>query len=128
MSMTNTGNTPVPTPFLSGKTYDSLKWVAQYGLPALGTLYFALATIWGLPDGEQVIGTITALDIFLGVVLGISTRSYNASGARYDGALVVDTSNPVKDTYSLEVSTPLNDVATKKEIVLKVQNMSAASQ
>jgi hypothetical protein len=116
-----------PTPFLSGKMYDSLKWVAQYGLPSLGTLYFALAAIWGLGYGEQVIGTITALDAFLGVILGLSTRSYIASGAKYDGALVIDTSHPLKDTYSLEVSTPLEKVATKNEIVLKVQNQSGAA-
>lgn len=62
---------------MSNKTYDILKWIAQYLLPALGTLYFALASIWGFPYGEQVVGTITALDTFLGVILGISTAEYN---------------------------------------------------
>ena len=46
-------------------------------LPALGTLYFALAGIWGFPYGEQIVGTITAIDTFLGVILGISTVQYN---------------------------------------------------
>lgn len=62
---------------MSNKTYDALKWVAMYLLPAAGTLYFALAGIWGLPCGEQVVGTITAVDTFLGVILGISTSQYN---------------------------------------------------
>lgn len=62
---------------MSDKVYDILKYVAQYFLPALGTLYFALAGIWGLPYGEQIVGTITAVDTFLGVLLGISTVSYN---------------------------------------------------
>lgn len=62
---------------LSNKAYDILKWVAQLALPAIGTLYFALAGIWGFPYGEQVVGTITAVDTFLGVVLGISTAQYN---------------------------------------------------
>lgn len=62
---------------MSNQVYDVLKWVAQYLLPAAGTLYFALASIWGLPFGEQVVGTITAVDTFLGVVLGISTAQYN---------------------------------------------------
>lgn len=61
----------------SNKTYDILKWIAMYLLPALGTLYFALAGIWGLPYGEQIVGTITAIDTFLGVLLGISTATYN---------------------------------------------------
>ena len=51
---------------MSNKTYDTLKWIAQYLLPAAGTLYFALAGIWGLPYGEQVVGTITAVDTFWG--------------------------------------------------------------
>lgn len=67
---------------MSNKLYDKLKWVAQYLLPALGTLYFALAGIWGLPFGEQIVGTITAVDTFLGVILGISTKQYNK---RVDG-------------------------------------------
>ena len=62
---------------MRNKTYDVLKWIAQFLLPAAGTLYFALAGIWGLPYGEQVVGTITAIDTFLGVLLGISSANYN---------------------------------------------------
>lgn len=62
---------------LSNSNYDWLKWVAQIFLPAFGTLYFALAQIWGLPYAEQVVGTITAIDAFLGALLGISTHYYN---------------------------------------------------
>ena len=62
---------------MNNKVYDVLKWVALILLPALGTLYFALAGIWGLPYGEQIVGTITAIDTFLGVILGISTYQYN---------------------------------------------------
>ena len=61
---------------LSNKAYDVMKWIAMYLLPALGTLYFALASIWGLPYGEQIVGTITAVDTFLGVILGISNMQY----------------------------------------------------
>lgn len=62
---------------LSDKAYNILKWIAQYFLPAAGTLYFAVANIWGLPYGEEVVGTITAVDTFLGVILGISAAQYN---------------------------------------------------
>lgn len=61
---------------LSDKTYDILKWIALLLLPAAGTLYFALAGIWGLPYGEQIVGTITAIDTFLGAILGISSTKY----------------------------------------------------
>ena len=65
---------------LSNKNYDILKWIAQVALPSIGTLYFALAGIWGLPYGEEIVGTITAIDTFLGVLLGISTMNYNKKG------------------------------------------------
>lgn len=65
---------------MSNKTYDTLKWVTTILLPALGTLYFALSGIWGFPYGEQIVGTITALVTFLGVCLGISTKTYNEEG------------------------------------------------
>lgn len=65
---------------LSDKTYSLLKWIALILLPALGTLYFALAGIWGLPFGEQIVGTITAIDTFLGAILGISTNNYKKNG------------------------------------------------
>lgn len=65
---------------MTNKIYDILKFIAQIVLPALGTLYFALAAIWGFPYGEQVVGTITAVDAFLGAILGISTYVYNTRG------------------------------------------------
>ena len=61
---------------LKDKWYNFLKYIQRYFLPALGTLYFALASIWGLPYGEQIVGTITAIDAFLGALLGISSANY----------------------------------------------------
>jgi len=65
---------------MSNKLYDILKWIAQILLPALGTLYFALAGIWNFPYAEAIVGTITAVDTFLGIILGISTANYNKKG------------------------------------------------
>lgn len=62
---------------MSNKTYDILKYICQIVLPAIGTLYFALAQIWGFPYAEQIVGTITAIDTFLGAILMISSASYN---------------------------------------------------
>ena len=61
---------------MSNRTFDCLKWIAQILLPALGALYFALSQIWGLPYAEQIVGTITAIDAFLGALLGISSMKY----------------------------------------------------
>lgn len=61
---------------VSDKVYNVLKAIAMYILPALGTLYFALAGIWGFPYGEQVVGTITAVDTFLGVLIKVLQVQY----------------------------------------------------
>ena len=61
---------------LSNKMYDTLKWIAQILLPAAATLYFALSDVWGLPYAKEVVGTISAVDVFLGAVLGISSSMY----------------------------------------------------
>jgi hypothetical protein len=58
------------------ETYDLLKWIAMIVLPAVGSLYFGLASIWGLPYGEQIVGTITVIDTFIGALLGISSAQY----------------------------------------------------
>lgn len=62
---------------LNDKLYNVLKWLCLIVLPAIGTLYYALAGIWGFPFGEQVVGTITAICTFLGAIIGISTINYN---------------------------------------------------
>lgn len=64
---------------MNDKVYDALKWIALVCLPAIGTLYFALAGIWGFPYAEEVVGTITAIDTFLGVLLGIASTAYHKS-------------------------------------------------
>ena len=62
---------------MSNKVYDVLKYIAQIVLPALGALYFALAKIWNFPYGTEVVGTIAAVDTFLGALLKLSTDQYN---------------------------------------------------
>jgi hypothetical protein len=62
---------------MTNKAYNIIKWIVVIVLPSLGTLYFALAGIWGLPYGEEIVGTITAIDTFLGAVMMISTAQYN---------------------------------------------------
>lgn len=74
---------------LTNRAYDVLKFIAQILLPALGTLYFALAKIWGFPYATEIVGTISAVDAFLGALLGISTANYNREQA--DG--LVDAAN-----------------------------------
>jgi hypothetical protein len=75
--MSNTSPSSTTSLQLSGTVYDNLKRIVQVILPGIGTLYFTLAQIWGLPAGEQVVGTCTALALFLGLALAISSKSFN---------------------------------------------------
>lgn len=61
---------------IDNKVYDVLKYIAQYFLPALGTLVFTICSICNLPYGEQIVGVITAIDAFLGGLLGLSSYTY----------------------------------------------------
>lgn len=62
---------------MKNETYDLLKKVALYILPAIATLWLTLGKIWNLPYTAEIGATITAIDVFLGACLGISTKHYN---------------------------------------------------
>lgn len=71
-----------------GKTYDTIKYVAQVVLPAIGTLYFAIAQMWSLGHADEVVGTIVAIDTFLGVILHLSSTAYkNTIADSYEGTI-----------------------------------------
>lgn len=83
---------------ITGKTYDFLKFLALIAFPALGSAYFALAGIWGLPAAEQVVGTIVVVDTFLGTVLQISSSNFTSKTGQ--GVITVAETAEGK-TYSL---------------------------
>lgn len=61
---------------MSNKLYDVLKWIALIAMPAIIALYCTLSGIWGWPYGEQIVGTMSAFEIFLGAILQISNSKY----------------------------------------------------
>ena len=61
---------------MTNRTFDILKFFTTLVLPALGTLYFALSQIWGLPYGDEIVGTITAVVTFMATILKISSVQY----------------------------------------------------
>ena len=61
---------------LTNKTYDKLKYIALYVLPALATLILTLGGIWHIPYSEAIAGTVTAVDTFIGALIGISAKNY----------------------------------------------------
>lgn len=106
---------------LSTKVYDFLKPVAQIVLPAAASLYFGLSTIWDLPAGEQVVGTISLVDVFLGAILGISTKQYNESDAAHDGALLITEDGGGMKNATLQLDGDPEDLSGKKSVSFKIQ-------
>lgn len=89
--------------FLNDQQYNAAKYLSIVVLPAIGTLYFAIAQIWGLPHGEQVLGTILAVEAFLGVCLGVSTNQYEKSGAKYSGDInIVEEAGEKKAIFAFD--------------------------
>jgi len=101
---------------MNSKVYDVLKPIAMIWLPAFASFYFAVASIWGFHDTTAVIGTLSAADAFLGVILGISSKIYTPP---VDGAIVVD-NNGLKTVQlpGLEA----HQIAAKPTLTLQVKN------
>lgn len=110
---------------MNNKLYDFLKYLALIALPALGTLYFTLAGIWNLPAAEQVVGSIVAIDTFLGVLLGISSTKYNSATAK--GTLAVHETGD-KKTFSLELDgDPEYELQGKDQVVFRVKKTKSVN-
>lgn len=76
-------------PYFSNKLYNRLKFIALVFLPALGTLCYTIGNIWGFAHTDDVVGTIAAIDLFLGTVLKISTTQYYKKGKNFDGEITI---------------------------------------
>ena len=101
---------------MSNKLYDILKWIAQILLPAIATLYFALAGIWNLPYGEEIVGTITAIDTFIGVLLGISSKTYyNNSQNQIQEPEQVDTGIALNEEFDEGFDDSESEIETETE-------------
>ena len=108
-------------PMLGDRAYDMLKKSTTVVLPAVGALYFALAQIWHLPKAEEVIGSIAAVNTFLGVLLHASTKSYNSSDTKYAGVIHVD-ETPDKKVFSLQLHDEPEDIEKKDEVTFRVDS------
>ena len=62
--------------FKDSKVYDTFKWIASVGLPALTALWLALGQIWNIPYTNQIGATLAAITAFACALLGISSMKY----------------------------------------------------
>lgn len=116
-----TEDNKTPWMVLGDELYNRLKWLTMIVLPAFATLYLALSIVWGLPKGNEVVATVTALVTFLGIVLGISTMQYNNSGQKFDGAIDVQERGAGEPTlFSLVLDSDPNELVDKDQVTFRV--------
>lgn len=105
--------------FMSDKLYNFLKFLALVLLPAVAAAYFTLAQLWGLPNAEQVVGTIAVAETFLGVLVRAASKSWDNSDTKYDGEF-----EEAEDGSRLELKSvnyaAIDPAAGKTELLFKV--------
>lgn len=102
--MSDNTQTPPKGFIISNDLYDKAKWFVMIVLPAFSTLYFTLGTIWGWPNVVQVVGSIAAFSTFIGIVVGISTKSYNVSDRRFDGYIDISENEDGATVFMLNLN------------------------
>lgn len=108
------------SPLLKNKHYDVLKWLSLIVLPAAGALYFGLSGIWGLPYGEQVVGSIVVIETFFGVLLGVSSRSYDPVADLPTDGFINVTQGEDTDLYSIDLDRHLDEIPDGARVSFKM--------
>lgn len=105
---------------ISNKAYDWLKALVQVILPGVGALYSGLAVFWGFPKAFEVVGSIAVIATFLGLFLGLASKSYNNSDAKYDAELLV---TPERNMFDSKKS--MEELEKKDEFKVKVREVDS---
>jgi hypothetical protein len=111
---------PPKNPLLSDAWYTRLEYLGRIVLPAFATLYLALSSLWKFPAGPEVVGTIVAVDTFLGLFLGYASAQYDKSEVKFDGSLDVTQAPDGLKTFSLNLNGEPESLMDKSQVVFKV--------
>ena len=115
-----TDENTTPKAMLSDGTYNFLKKLVMIVFPEAASLYFVSSHVWELPATEQVLGTFALMTTFLGILLTMASRVYNASDAKYDGQMLVSIGQNGSKTYLLELKDDPEPLDQKKVVSFKV--------
>jgi Putative phage holin Dp-1 len=117
----------MPSFILNPKVYEFVKWVVMIVLPAFNALYFSLAELYDWSNGAQVVGTISIVTVFLGAILGISSKNFNSSDAKYDGVMnMVPDEDGDRWVYDFVLNDDVTTLSDKKDIAFKVNQPDPA--
>lgn len=104
---------------INDKVYDAVKNGAMVVLPAAGALYAALATVWGWPNAENVVGSVAAVNVFLGVLAAVLKRKYDAAESKYDGSLEMSETDE-RQLFQLVLNGDPEELKRKDAVVFQV--------
>lgn len=127
MTQPSTPQSKAPGFIFGDKIYNRGKWITMIFLPAFSTLYFTLSEIWGLPEAMKVMGTTSAISAFIGILLGLSAKTYNNSAARYDGTLDITHVDGTK-VVGLNLHTDPDNLELFPEVKFKVTRGQSSNQ
>ena len=106
---------------MTNKVYNGMKQASQIWIPLVAALYFGLGNIWGFPKVEEVIGSITVIDVALGTAVAALAHQYKKLGKGYGGELnVIETEETGIVAMQLDVSQSEEDIADREEVLFKV--------
>ena len=103
---------------MSNKVYDFLNVMVRYILPAAGTAYFGLSDIWNLPNALEVVGTISVLCTFLGVIIAFARK-----GWKTDDELVIDARDPDAMAFGFESGLAIENLKDGQTLSLNVKKI-----
>ena len=109
---------------LNSTVYDITKDAITIVYPAAITLYAGMAVIWGWGFSEEIIASAGLIGVFLGVILKVSSKQYANQPVDYNGELVVNMTDPLKENYSLQIDKPWDELANLNEVRIKVVDES----
>ena len=116
----------IKNPLINDVWYKRLEYLGRVVLPGFATMYLALSTLWLLPKGAEVVGTIVAVDTFLGVFLGYAQKTYDASNAAYNGSLDVIPKPDGGTLYSLNLDTQPEALADMSKVTFKINTQETS--
>jgi hypothetical protein len=105
---------------MSNKMYTILKHVAMIGLPLVAAFYGVVGKTNNWPDVDQVMSSVASANMVLGVLLGYSSATYNASESKYAGIIEVAETD-AKKIYTLIVNGEVEQLAGMAEATFKVK-------
>lgn len=108
--MTDSGFTLPP------KFYDFLKWIALVVLPLAAALTITLGTLLHWDGSTVTAGVLTAVDTFLGGLLGKSASNYKQGTSASDGDLVFGQESdgtPYMKTVRIDKEDPVFNVGSQ---------------